>query len=358
MKISSLYLNNFRNIKELSINLDDGINVFYGNNAQGKTNILEAMFMCATGRSQRTRSDKDVISFGEESAQIKMGVKNGSLRDNIDINITGGEKKSIYINSLKISRLGELFGKVNIVFFSPEDLLLIKEGPSYRRRYMDMELCQLSGIYYSNLQRYYRVLKERNALLKKIQTNKKLYQTLDVWDEQLSYYGKKIVKDRKDFVASIGEYSKEIMSELTNEREVLKPVYRPSANEDEFSEKLKKGRQKDILYGTTSYGVHKDDIVFYINGINSREYASQGQQRSIILALKLSEIKLIEEKTSYEPVLLLDDVLSELDRQRQLYILESITNVQTMITCTGLDEIRECVGNKCKFFYVKEGNIT
>ncbi|MBQ7266606.1 MAG: DNA replication/repair protein RecF [Firmicutes bacterium] len=355
--INNLKIKNFRNIKEINIDLNENVNVFYGDNAQGKTNILESMFICATGKSMRTRYEKELIMFGEKNAHIQIEAFNGTLKDKIEINISSREKKNIYINNIKISKLGELFGTAGMVFFSPEDLLLIKEGPSYRRKYIDIEMCQISKVYYSNLQRYYRSLKERNNLLKKIKEDHKYKSLIDAWDEQLIKYGEKIIKQREEFIEELSFKADEIIKEITDKKENLKIIYKKSVKEEELREKLTSSREKDILYGTTSVGIHKDDIVFELNGINARDYASQGQQRSIVLALKMSEIGIIEEKTGRRPSLLLDDVLSELDIKRQNYILNKIKNIQTFITCTGIGDIKRIVDEKSSIFYVKKGNV-
>ncbi|MGN1319153.1 MAG: DNA replication/repair protein RecF, partial [Lachnospirales bacterium] len=337
--------------------LSENVNIFYGDNAQGKTNILESMFMCATGRSQRTHIDKELIQFNKESAHIRMCVNKDGYNDRIDIHIKQKEKKGIAVNNIVIKKLGELFGTVNIVLFSPEDLFLVKEGPSFRRRYMDMELCQMSKIYYSNLQRYYKVLKERNNFLKKINENKNLKDNLDIWDIQLLEYGKKIVESRSNFISLLNDEGSIIHNKITDNKEKFVIEYKPSANIDEYEKKLANSREKDIYYGTTSYGIHKDDMIFLINGVNARDYGSQGQQRTVCLTLKLSEIELIKKKTGNTPVLLLDDVLSELDKNRQDFIINSINNIQTIITSTGNEQILSNLGERSKIFFIKNGEI-
>ena len=356
MQIKRLKLKNFRNIKALDLELAENVNIFYGDNAQGKTNILESMFLCATGRSQRTRVDKDMIYFGENEAHISVFSESLGFNNKIDIHLNGSEKKRIFINSVPAARLGELFGTVNVVYFSPEDLMLIKEGPSYRRRYMDIELCQISRIYYSDLQRYYRALKERNNLLKKLAVNKKNADMLDIWDEQLCGYAARLMNSRREYIDGINERAKPILNDLTGKKEMLKIVYKSNVDEN-IKKRLKEARDKDILYGNTSVGIHKDDILFYINGVNAREFASQGQQRSIIICLKLSEVELLSEKLGKMPVLLLDDVLSELDRSRQSYILNNIQKLQTMITCTGLEDIGD-ISNTGNIYKVKKGEVS
>jgi DNA replication and repair protein recF len=357
MFIEKLSLKDYRNIEKLNIELSENVNIFYGDNAQGKTNILESMFMCATGRSQRTHIDRELIKFGCDSAHIQMYVNKDGYNDRIDIHLKQREKKGIAINNIVIKKLGELFGTINIVLFSPEDLMLVKEGPSYRRRYLDMELCQMSKIYYSNLQRYYKVLKERNNLLKKIKDKISLKDTLDIWDSQLVDYGCKIYESRKQFIAELNEKGIEIHSKITKNSENLKIEYKPSVEPKYYESKMKNTRDKDIYYGTTAYGIHKDDMLFFINDINARDYGSQGQQRTVCLTLKLAEIELIKSKTNNSPVLLLDDVLSELDKNRQNFIINSISNIQTVITSTGNEEILNSLNKNSKIFRIKNGCI-
>ncbi len=353
MVIKNISLINYRNIEKMDIELSEGINLLYGNNAQGKTNILEAIYMCASGRSMRTHISKEIIKFGKESAHIQLIVDKGVYRDKINIHIKKNNKKGIAVNNIPVKSINELFGTVNIVFFSPSDLMLIKEGPSYRRRYVDIELCQLSRIYADNLSRYYKILKERNTLLKDEKADD---MTLDVYDSQLVEYGKKIIEDRNRFINEIGLRADIIHSEISS-GERLEIKYLPNVSEKNYEKKMYECRKKDIFYKSTSVGIHRDDISFNINGINARDYGSQGQHRTICLSLKLAEVEFIKEKTGYSPILLLDDVLSELDRKRQLYIFNSIKNIQTVITSTGIDEFAENIKENIKIFYIKNGSI-
>ncbi|MDO4299945.1 MAG: DNA replication/repair protein RecF [Clostridia bacterium] len=353
MIIKNISLLDYRNIKKLNIDLSPDVNVFYGDNAQGKTNILESMYMCATGRSQRTHISKELIRFGCDGAHIQLTVIKDSYKDKINIHIKPNNKKGIAINNLPVKNVNELFGTVNIILFSPEDLMLVKEGPSNRRKYIDIELCQLSRLYANNLSRYYRILKDRNLLLKK--NPDKL--TLEAYDTELAQYGSRIIKDRKIFIEDLNCRANKVHSDITSCKECLEVRYVPNVDGENFLKKLEASRDKDIYYGTTSAGIHKDDLIFNINGINARDFGSQGQQRTICLSLKLAEVEIVKNKTGYKPVLLLDDVLSELDRSRQLYILHSIKGVQTIITSTGIEDIKENVGD-VKFFYVKNGMVT
>lgn len=351
MIIKNITLVDYRNIEKLNIDLSPNVNLFYGDNAQGKTNILESMYMCATGRSQRTHISKELIRFGCQSAHIQLMVSKGSFTDKINIHIKPNNKKGIAINNISIKNVNELFGTVNIIFFSPQDLLLVKEGPTLRRRYMDMELCQLNRLYSYNLSNYYRVLKERNLLLK----NKPDEFTLDAYDTKLVEYGIKIIEEREKFIEKLNISADKIHSDITGNKEILKIKYISNVSVENFEKKLKSDKSRDIYYGTTSHGIHKDDLLFEINGINARDYGSQGQQRTVCLSLKLAEVEMVREAVNYNPILLLDDVLSELDRNRQLYILNSIKDVQTIITSTGIEDIKN-IGD-IKLFNVKKGEV-
>lgn len=356
MYVDKLSLKDYRNINILNIELKKGVNIFYGNNAQGKTNILESIYMCATGRSHRTHVEKELIKFGESEAHIQLYVKK-DVTDRIDIHLKREEKKGIAINNIPIKKLGELFGILNVVMFGPEDLQLIKSGPSERRRFMDMELCQISNVYYYNLQQYYKILKQRNNLLKNLQKDIRNKDTLDIWDEQMVQYGNKIIISRQNFINKITEIADKIHRNITNSKEILKIEYKPSITTDIFREKLNKNIDKDIYYGTTSCGIHKDDLYFYINDINVREYGSQGQQRTACLSTKLAEIDLIKNEKNESPVLLLDDVLSELDKERQHYLINNIYDVQTILTCTGIEDAIKNMITDANIYKVSNGAV-
>lgn len=357
MYITNISLKNFRNYEGLSVKLEDGVNIFYGNNAQGKTNLLESIYLCASGRSQRTHNDFELIKFGFTNAFLQVIVNNNNYIDKIDVCLKRDNKKGIAVNGVNIKKLGDLFGILLTVIFSPEDLCLIKSGPSERRKFMDVELCQLSNIYYYELNQYYKILKQRNSLLKSIKINKSLKDTLLVWDEQLSLHGNKIMKIRKKFTEEISEISSKIHSNITNGKENLTVIYKPNCNEDEFLEKLLKNYDRDILRGTTTVGIHKDDISFIVNDMDVKIYGSQGQQRTASLSAKLAEIELIKSKKNKVPILLLDDVLSELDEDRQHYLLKSIKDLQTIITCTGVEDVLKKINFQYNLYKVEDGKI-
>ena len=358
MILTSLSLSHFRNIPECHLDFSPGVHVFYGDNAQGKTNLLESIYMAATTKSHRSSRDRDIIRFGEEDAHIKLIVRKNDISHRIDMHIKKNKNKGVAVDGLAIRKVAELFGMLNIIFFSPEDLSIIKNGPVERRKFMDMELCQISRLYYSNLAGYNKVLNQRNNLLRQIYYNKSLLDTLDVWDEQIISYGVKVIKERENFINMLSEIVKDIHRELTNGKETLEIQYNKSVNEESYRNILLEKRDIDCKYESTQYGPHRDDISFFINGMDVRMYGSQGQQRTAALSLKLAEIELVKKIINDNPVLLLDDVMSELDTSRRNALLKSIKDVQTIITCTGYDDfIKERI-NIDRIYYIEAGNAS
>ena len=319
---------------------DNKINIIYGDNAQGKTNILESLYVCATSKSHRGSKDKDIIRFGNDEAHIKVMVKKHGMNYRIDMHLKKNKTKGIAVNGIPIRRAVELFGIINIIIFSPEDMNIIKNGPSERRRFMDMELSQLDKIYLSNLVNYNKVVVQRNKLLKQLQFSgdSGLVDMLDVWDMQLVRYGSEIIKRRMDFIDNINSIIRPVHSKLSGNKEILNLRYIPCTTTDNFKDEVIRSRERDIKFKMTNVGPHKDDVAFFINDKDVRKYGSQGQQRTCALSLKLAEIELVKKVINDTPVLLLDDVLSELDANRQNFLLDSIGDIQTIITCTGLDE--------------------
>lgn len=358
MYINSLELKNFRNYKTLSIQFDKGTNIFYGDNAQGKTNVLEAIYIAGTTKSHKGSKDKEVIHFDEDESHIRMKIHKDIMDYQIDMHLKKNKAKGIAINGIPIRRAGELFGVVNIVFFSPQDLNIIKDGPGERRRFIDFELSQLDSIYLNDLTNYNKCLNQRNKLLKDAFYQSSLLSTIDVWDEQLIYYGQRIIKRRRAFIEELNQIIQPIHKKLTGEREDIYLSYDPNIEEENYKEQMKKSRESDMKLKTTSTGPHRDDLCVTVNGIDIRKYGSQGQQRTAALSLKLSEIDLVKQVIKDTPILLLDDVLSELDSNRQNYLLSSIKDIQTMITCTGLDDFVEKQFEVNKVFQVIAGGIT
>lgn len=360
MIVESLKLQNYRNYEYLNMNFDEKINIIYGDNAQGKTNILESMYVCATSKSHRGSKDREIIRFDNDESHIKVNVKKNDMNYRIDMHLKKNKPKGIAVNGIPIKRAVELFGIINIVFFSPEDLNIIKNGPSERRRFIDMELSQLDKIYLDCLINYNKVVNQRNSLLKEyaFSGREDIISSLDIWDMQLVKYGNDVIKSREKFVKEINDLVKSIHTKLSGDREQLEIIYEPCVKEQDFESELVRVRDRDLKFKCTNIGPHKDDMCFLINGMDVRKYGSQGQQRTAALSLKLAEIELVKQIIHDTPVLFLDDVLSELDSRRQNFLLDSIGNIQTMITCTGLDEFINNRFSINKIFKVVNGTVS
>lgn len=357
MNITSVELHNFRNYEELKIELSPGTNILYGDNAQGKTNILEALFVSGTTKSHKGAKDREMIRFGCEESHLVTEVKKNLGDYRIDMHLKTRKSKGIAINRISIKKASELFGVLNLIFFSPEDLGIVKNGPSERRRFLDVEISQLDKIYLADLSRYNQALAQRNKLLKEIEKQPELLSTLSIWNAQLLQYGKKIIRRRKQFVDDLNGLIGEIHGKLTGEKETLVLRYEPDVTEANFELELVSAEERDLRQLSTSVGPHRDDVSFLIDDIDIRRFGSQGQQRTSALSLKLSEIELVKRSIRECPVLLLDDVLSELDQNRQNFLLNSIHDIQTIITCTGLDDFIKNRFQIDRVFYVKEGTV-
>ena len=357
MIIKSIELKNFRNYEQLQIDFDQATNILFGDNAQGKTNILESAYVSATTKSHKGSRDKEMIRFGEEESHIRTVVCKRDQDFQIDIHLKKNRAKGIAINQVPIKKASDLFGILNIVFFSPEDLNIIKDGPTERRRFLDLELCQLDKIYLSDLTAYNKVLKQRNSLLKDMIYHPDLKDTLPIWDEQLVEYGKRIIRRRQSFIEELYEIVQEIHGNLSGKRELLTLKYEPNVESIFFQDELFRASERDRKLCQTSVGPHRDDISFMLGDIDIRKFGSQGQQRTAALSLKLSEIELVKKSIGDTPVLLLDDVLSELDSNRQNYLLNSIHDIQTIITCTGLDEFIKNKFQIHRIFQVTDGHV-
>ena len=357
MIIKSLELMNFRNYEFLDLKFSEGTNILYGDNAQGKTNVLEAIYLSATTKSHKGSKDKDIVGFDKEEAHIRTYLAKEGIEYKIDMHLRKNKSKGVAVDGQKLKKAADLLGLLNVVFFSPEDLSIIKNGPAERRRFVDMELCQLDNFYLYNLNHYNKIVNQRNKLLKDMYFNPQLKDTLNIWDSQLVSFGSKIIERRRMFVGQLNEIIYGIHKKLSGDREELIIKYEPDVEIDDFETILKKNQEKDIKLKQTSVGPHRDDFSFMTGNIDIRKFGSQAQQRTAALSLKLSEIEIVKKITKDTPVLLLDDVLSELDSNRQNYLLNSIGNIQTIITCTGLDEF---VNNRFeinKVFKVVEGTI-
>ena len=345
MIIKSLELADFRNYDSLHIDFSKG------------TNILEAIFLSATTKSHKGSKDKDIVNFKKEEAHIRTYLEKEEVEIRVDMHLRKNKTKGIAIDGQKIKKASELLGLLNVVFFSPEDLSIIKNGPSERRRFVDMELCQLDSFYIYNLNHYNKIVNQRNKLLKDMYFNPSLKETLNIWDSQLVSFGSKIIERRKLFVEQLNEIIFDIHKKLSGNREELIIQYEPDVLIEDYEKSLSACQERDIKLKQTTVGPHRDDFSFMVGDVDIRRFGSQGQQRTAALSLKLSEIELVKKITKDNPVLLLDDVLSELDSNRQNYLLSTIGDIQTIITCTGLDEF---VNNRFeidKVFKIENGSI-
>lgn len=357
MIIKSLELADFRNYDSLHIDFSKGTNILYGDNAQGKTNILEAIYLSATTKSHKGSKDKDIVNFNKEESHIRTYLEKDGMDVRVDMHLRKNKTKGIAIDGQKIKKAAELLGLLNVVFFSPEDLSIIKNGPAERRRFVDMELCQLDQFYLYNLNHYNKIVNQRNKLLKDMYFNPSLRETLNIWDSQLVSFGSKIIERRHLFVEQLNDIIYNIHKKLSGDKEELKVTYEPDVSIEDYEKYLTMCQDKDVKLKQTTVGPHRDDFCFMVKDVDIRKFGSQGQQRTAALSLKLSEIELVKKIANENPVLLLDDVLSELDSHRQNYLLSTIGEIQTIITCTGLDEF---VNNRFeidKVFEIENGKI-
>lgn len=333
MLITNLKLENFRNYNELNLDFHDNVNIFYGNNAQGKTNIIESVFLCAIGKSFRTSRDKELLKFDEKFLKIEVNYKKSDRDGKIRIEIS--DKKSVFINGIKTKKLSELLGKINVVLFTPDDINILKNGPKMRRRFLDIMISQLRPNYIYCLNMYLKTLEQRNIYLKQIKIDKKSAELLDIWDLKLVDYGEKIYNYRQEFINKIKEKIGIIHNNVTSNNEKIDIKYISDfSTKEEFYEKIKIHRNIDILRGSTSKGIHKDDFEIFLNDKSVNTYGSQGQNRTAILSLKMSELQVIKDEIGENPILLLDDFMSELDSERRNNFLKNIGDTQVIVTCT------------------------
>ncbi len=353
MYIDKMKLINFRNYENQEIQFNKNINIIYGDNAQGKTNILEAIFLSSFGKSFRTSKEKELIKFGQDKLMVEANFQKKDRDGKIRIEI--GSKKQINVNGIKIKKLSELLGNINIVIFTPEDINILKDGPAGRRRFLDMMIGQLRPNYVHNLNLYMQTLDQRNNYLKQIKELNKPQEMLEIWDEKLAEYGEKVYLYRKEFVDKIINKINDIHKKITDEKEELKIEYISNcSNKNEYLKILNERRKLDIIKGFTTKGVHRDDFVIYINDREVGVYGSQGQNRTVILSLKLSELNVVYDEIGEYPILLLDDFMSELDEKRRKNFLENIENTQVIIT--GTDKV-DLSTIDCSLYNVQKGEI-
>lgn len=357
MFLEKLEVYNFRNYIKETIEFSNGLNIIVGQNAQGKTNLLEAIYLLSTGRSPRTVQDKEMINFNAKEARVSAKVVTDIGEREIEMMLSKNVKKRARINGMNIARISELLGNLNTVFFSPDEMRLIKNSPSFRRQFMDIDLCQLSRTYFYTLNKYNKILSQRNALLKQ---DKDVLNTIHIWTEPLAEIGAKIIHQRKTFCDNISAYASIIHSELTNGKEEIAISYQTTSegsDEEEIASSLlfdlNKNLERDIKLRYTSVGPHRDDIKIEVDDIDVRKYGSQGQQRTAALSMKLAEIDIFKNIDGENPILLLDDVLSELDEIRREKLLNYSKDIQTILTCTTAEQIRA----RGKVFLIKNGKI-
>ncbi len=353
MYIKEIKLNNFRNYKQLDLNLNKNINIIYGNNAQGKTNILESIFLCSFGKSFRTTKEKEMIMFNENNLIVEIFYQKKDRDGKIKIEI--GDKKQIYLNGVKIKKLSELLGNINIVIFTPDDINILKDGPANRRRFLDMMIGQLRPNYVYNLNMYIKTIEQRNNYLRQIREENKAEEMLEIWDEKLADYGEKIFNYRNEFIEKISKKINKIHGEITDNKEKLKIEYVSNCeNKEDYLKLLKERRKLDIIKGFTTKGVHRDDFMIYINDKEVSTYGSQGQNRTVILSLKLSELNVVYEEIGEYPILLLDDFMSELDEERRKNFLNNIKNTQVILTGTEKMDLHDLEYN---LYNIKKGEV-
>jgi len=357
MYISKVSLKNFRNYENQEISFGDNINIIYGDNAQGKTNIVEAIYLCCMGKSFRAKKDSDLIKFNEKFSNAEINFVKSDREGRISVEIN--EKKTFYSNGVKQSKISDIIGKVNCIIFTPADIDIIKSGPQRRRKFIDMMISSLRPNYLHILNNYNKVIEQRNNYLKQIKLDNKSIEMLDIWDEQLANLSNQIYNYRNSYIDKIKEKIGDIHKMITScgyYQEELKLKYiSTGTSKESFLENFNKSRNIDIQRGYTGVGIHRDDIIFYLNHKPVSVFGSQGQQRTVILSLKLAELKVVSDEIGDSPILLLDDFMSELDEKRRTVLLEKIKDNQVIITCTDKIDIKSV--NK-KIYYVENGLVS
>lgn len=355
MYIKKLSLTNFRNYNKQEIELSKGINIFYGDNAQGKTNIIEAIYLSSIGKSFRAKKDIELVNIqSQQFATIETQFEKKDRDGKIKLEIK--DKKNIYINEIKAKKISEILGNINIVLFSPDDINLFKGGPSKRRKVLDIMISQLRPAYIYNLNLYLKTIEQRNNYLRLIKYENKSEDLLDIWDEKLAEYSEKLYKYRSEFMDKIKERIVDIHKRITKDNEIIKIKYISDfSNKKEYLEKLKNDRKNDISRGYTGRGIHRDDFIIYLNEKPLSIFGSQGQHRTVLLSLKIAELNIIYDEINEYPILLLDDFMSELDSKRRENLIENIENIQVIITCTEKLNLNE---KEKKIFYIENGKVT
>ena len=364
MQIESIKLRDFRNYKELTLAPHPGVNILFGQNGSGKTNLLEAIHYCALGRSHRTSQDREVVRRDQPMAAIGVQLKKNGVRTDVTVKLTPGEmrRKTVFIDQKRASKLSDLMGRVQCVIFSPEDLMLVKEGPSIRRRFLDMMLSQLSTSYFIALQQYQKALDQRNAMLRNARRGDMMDNALmDAFEEAMAVPCETIIPLRRQFVRMTGELAMAKYAAISGrDQEIFEMVYQCCLPSDEQIAKQVKGflaqsRKDDIMRGSTSFGIHREDIGLLLSGRDMKVFASQGQIRTAALSMKLAQLEIFRNVSGEAPILLLDDVMSELDMSRRTRLLQEITGVQTFITCTDETDLEGCLEKRSYHVSAKDG---
>jgi len=365
LNVENIRLINFRNYHSINVNFNQNINIFIGKNAQGKTNLLEAIYMCSNGKSFRTNRDKEIINFEKKVAYIGVNVKTDRFEKFIELKLDKENSKIIRINKNTIENYKELETGLSVVIFSPDDLKLVKEGPHERRNFMDLSISQIKPVYSYNISRYNRLLYQRNKILKSNKMKKELYNLLEAFDLQIAKIGTSIIYERNAYLNDFFYICKNTHHNLTSYKENMELRYNTNVPildnkiemEKVYFKLLKDNFNKDIEYGTTEIGPHRDDIFIFINSRDVRIFGSQGQQRTAVLTLKLSEVELIKKENGNYPIVLLDDVFSELDEERRNYLTNSFAKMQTFITVTDAVDIKSLDNFNKSIFYIENGRL-
>lgn len=366
MIIEDIRLINYRNYHNLKLDFNKNVNIIIGKNAQGKTNLLEAIYMTSSGRSFRTNRDKEIINFDKKEGYVGINIKIEDMTRFIEVKLSKDKAKRIRINKNELKSYKELNTGLNVVVFNPEDLRLIKDSPSFRRNFIDAGISGLKPVYNYNLKKYDKILSQRNNLLKSNRYGKDINNLLEVFDIQISKLGTNIILERDNYLKGLMLKCRDIHRNITSDKEIIDYKYLSNVPilgskddiENRYLNLLKENRSNDLEYRSTQIGPHRDDLIIYINNNNARIYGSQGQQRSIVLSLKLSEVEFIKEDRGVYPVLLLDDVFSELDEERRLYLSKSFEKMQTFITLTDAVDIRSIENVEQSIYRIENGRIT
>lgn len=368
MIVKSLKIKNYRNLKEVELNLNEDLNIFIGNNGQGKTNLLESIYVCSIGRTFRLNSENELINFNENKSIIEASINKNNYDLKIDLILEKNKRKQVFFNGVKLDKTGEMIGVLNNVIFTPDDMKIIKDSPIERRKFINIDISQIKPKYKYMLNQYKKIVSQRNNILKNFYTNNSNKDIINIWNDYLVNIGTELIYYRNDYINNLKKYAVDIYSDLSGNNEMLDISYKSNIgninDKDKsyikkiFLEKLENNLDNEIQRRVSLYGPHKDDLSIKINGKECKYFASQGQQRSAILAIKLAEIEIINKEIGEYPILLLDDVLSELDNSRKGYLIKYIKGIQTVITTTDDNDLKNLTKNYNKnFYYINEGKI-